>query len=85
MPPLESVIARIRGKNLDMPALGLTFGQACRLWHIDALTCQRLLEQLVREALLYKTDNGVYIAQSGTPGRHAQAELRERVTIPRSA
>lgn len=85
MPPLESLVARIRGEYLEMPGLRLTFAQACRLWQVDAPTCETLLEQLVRDAFLYKTDNGAYIALSATPGRQAKAHLRERVPLPRSA
>jgi hypothetical protein len=85
MPPLESLVARIRGEYHEMPGLRLTFAQACRLWQVDALTCETLLEQLVREAFLYRTDNGAYIALSATAGRQAKAQLPERVPLPRSA
>jgi hypothetical protein len=69
-----------------MPGLRLTFAQACRLWQVDAPTCETVLEQLVREAFLYKTGNGSYIAISPTSGRHAKAQLRrERVPLPHSA
>ena len=86
MPPLESLVARIRGEYGEMPGLRLTFAQACRLWQVDASTCEMLLEQLVREAFLYKTDNGAYIALSETVGPQAKAQLRrERVPLPRSA
>jgi len=85
MPPLDSLAARIRGEYREMPGLRLTFAQACRLWQVDASTCETLLEQLVREAFLYKTDNGAYIAQGETSGRQAKAQLRQRVMLPRSA
>ena len=85
MPPLESLVARIRDEYREMPGLRLTFAQACRLWQVDAPNCETLLEQLVREAFLYKTDNGSYIALSTTAGRQAKAQLRERVPLPRSA
>jgi hypothetical protein len=82
---LESLVTRIRGEYREMPGLRLTFAQACRLWQVDAPTCETLLQQLVREAFLYKTDNGAYIAVSETAGRQAKAQLRERVPLPRSA
>jgi hypothetical protein len=84
MTPLESLVARIRGEYCEMPGLRLTFAQACRLWQVDAPTCETLLEQLVREAFLYKTDNGAYIALV-TPRRQAKARLNERIPLPRSA
>jgi hypothetical protein len=86
MPPLESLVARIRGEYLEMPGLRLTFAQACRLWQVDASTCEMWLEQLVREAFLNKTGNGSYIAISSTSSPQAKAQLRrERVPLPRSA
>jgi hypothetical protein len=85
MPPLESLVARIRGEYSEMPGLRLTLAQACRLWQVDALTCETLLEQLVSEAFLYRTDNGAYVALSATGGRQAKARLPERMRLPRSA
>ena len=85
MPPLESLVARIRGEYGEMPGLRLTFMQACRLWQVDAATCETLLSQLVREAFLYKTDDGAYVAQSPTSGRQVKADLRQRVPLPRTA
>jgi hypothetical protein len=84
MPSLESLVARIRGEYSEMPGLRLTFAQACRLWQLDAHTCQTLLEQLVREAFLYKTDTGAYIALPATAGPQVKAQLR-RQYLPRSA
>ena len=85
MPPLESLVTRIRGEYREMPGLRLTFAQACRLWQMDAPTCETLLEHLVQESFLYRTDNGSYIALSATTGRQAKAQLRTRVPFPRSA
>lgn len=85
MPPLESLVARIRGEYCEMPGLRLTFAQACRLWQMDAPTCDMVLKQLVQEAFLYRTDNGSYIAWSATTGRQAKAQLRTRLPLRRSA
>lgn len=85
MPLLESLVARIRGEYREMPGLRLTFAQACRLWQVDAATCETLLSQLVRETFLYKTADGAYTAQSPTAGRPVKAELRQRVPLPRTA
>ena len=62
MSPLELLVVRIRGEYCEMPGLRLTVSQACRLWQVDVSTCETLLEELVREGFLYKTDNGAYIA-----------------------
>ena len=55
MPPLDSLVARVRGEYGEMPGLRLTVSQACRLWQLETSTCEALLEQLVREGFLYKT------------------------------
>ena len=85
MPPLESLVARIRGEYLEMPGLRLTFAQACRFWQVDPSTCETLLDQLVREAFLYKTDNGAYIAALAGPRRQARASLPEHARLARFA
>ena len=48
--------SRARGEYGEMPGLRLTVSQACRLWQVDRLTCETVLERLVRKGLLYKTD-----------------------------
>ena len=58
---LESLVARVRGEYFEMPGLRVTFAQACRLWQVDASTCEMLLDQLVREGFLCKTDNGQFL------------------------
>ena len=86
MQPFESVLARIRGEYREMPGLRLTFSQACRLWQMDGPTCERVLEQLVGEAFLYKTANATYIALPTTTKRQATAHPRSsRVSLKRSA
>jgi hypothetical protein len=67
-PLLEALVVRVRGEYFEMPGLRLTFAQACRLWQVDVSTCQTLLEQLVREGFLRKTNNGFFVA-AATTGR----------------
>jgi Nse1 non-SMC component of SMC5-6 complex len=61
-PRLDSVVARVRGEYSEMPGLQLTCAQAGRLWHLHVSTCEKLLEQLVEEGFLCKTDKGKYVA-----------------------
>jgi hypothetical protein len=69
-----------------MPGLRLTFAQACRLWQMDGPTCETVLEQLVREAFLYKTGSGAYLALPSTTRRQAKTYLRsEHLSLMRSA
>lgn len=86
MPPFESLVARIRGEYREMPGLRLTFSQACRLWQMDGLTCESVLEQLVGEAFLYEAANGTYIALPTTTKRDVTAQLRSaQFSLRRSA
>ena len=62
MPPLDALVARVRGEYCEMPGLRLTISQACRLWQVEMSTCERMLEQLVCKGFLYKTDDGAYLA-----------------------
>jgi hypothetical protein len=59
----DALMARVRGEYGEMPGLRLTVSQACRLWHVDASTCERLFEQLVREGFLYGTEKSAYVAR----------------------
>ena len=62
MANLDVLIARVRGEYCEMPGLQLTVTQACRLWQVDTRTCEMLLEQLVHEDFLCKTEKGAYAA-----------------------
>lgn len=84
MPP-ESLVDRVRGEYREMPGLRLTLAQARRLWQMDAATCETVLDELVREAFLYKTGNGAYIASPSTTSRQAKAQLRSDPSLVRSA
>jgi len=68
MSPLDSLILRIRGEYVEMPGLCLTFAQACRLWQVDATTCQSVLDTLLSETFLARRQDGSFIARhSHTP------------------
>ena len=82
MMPLEPLAARIRGEYCEMPGLRLTVAQAGRLWQLEASTCEVLLEQLVREAFLYKTRAGAYIALSLTAVPSTRPSQRTAERIP---
>ena len=71
----DRLLARIRGEYNEMPGLGLTFSQACRLWQLDRTTGLAVLEQLVAERFLCRTHDGVYIAFARVRPRPAKAVL----------
>jgi len=45
-----------------MPGLRLTLVQASRLWQVDMATCETLLDHLVHDGFLCRTDSGFYAA-----------------------
>ena len=50
----------IRAEYLEVPGLHLTKKQAERLWGLDTLTCEALLEALVNAQFLRRTKAGAY-------------------------
>ncbi len=59
-----------------MPGLRLTFAQACRLWNLDAPTCEHVLQLLVNERFLFCTPEGAFSAMPGDMrARPAKAHL----------
>ena len=61
--PPELLVARVRGEFSEMPGLRLTLQQACRLWQLEVSVCETLLDHLVLEGFLDKTDNGFFIVR----------------------
>ena len=53
-----------------MPGLRVTLAQACRLWQVETATCEKLLDHLVREGVLCRTESGFYIASQDTRRRY---------------
>jgi len=60
--PPEWLVTRVRGEFFEMPGLRLTFKQACRLWQVDVVTCEKLLDHLIRKGSLRKTNSGFYVS-----------------------
>ena len=65
-PQFELLAPRIRGEYREMPGLRLTLDQACRLWQVDVHTCEMLLDHLVGEGFLCKTNSGFYVASEAS-------------------
>jgi hypothetical protein len=51
----------IRAEYLEIPGLHLTRNQVQRLWGLDDLTCDALLEALVNVRFLRQTRTGAYV------------------------
>ncbi len=55
----------IRSEYLEIPGLHLTRSQVQRLWNLDAVTCDSLLEALVGVQFLRRTHAGAYVRADG--------------------
>jgi hypothetical protein len=62
-------LALIRSEFLEIPGLHLTKPQVQRLWGIDTMTCDALLEALVDARFLRRTHTGAYARLDGGPVR----------------
>lgn len=58
--PMSDLELRIRGEYREMPGMRLRPEQAMRLWSLDRATCERVLDELVREGFLQRDDTGRY-------------------------
>jgi hypothetical protein len=59
--PLDDVIRRVQGEYIEMPGLRLTPAQAQRLWGLDRVACDALLEALVDAKFLLRTRDGAFM------------------------
>jgi hypothetical protein len=50
----------IRAEYEEFPGLRLTGKQARRLWNLDSVTCDALLDSLVNVRFLRRTETGAY-------------------------
>jgi hypothetical protein len=57
---LNDILQRVRGEFLEMPGLRLTAAQAQRLWNLDALVCESLLNAMVDARFLVRTADGAF-------------------------
>ena len=54
---IEAVLQRVQGEFLEMPGLQLTQPQARRLWGLDSVSC----EALVDAKFLFRTRDGAFM------------------------
>ena len=58
---IEEVLRRVQGEFIEMPGLRLTEPQARRLWGLDSVSCQALLDALVDANFLFRTRDGAFM------------------------
>lgn len=57
----DRLIERVRAEYREMPGLRLTARQAARLWRIEADHSESILQALVADGFLARTDRGAYV------------------------
>ena len=65
--PATDWLQLIQGEYLESPGLNLTRSQVQRLWGLDPLTCDVLIETLVAESFLKRTERGGYVLAGAMP------------------
>jgi hypothetical protein len=60
MSPTPSLLNRIRSEFIEMPGLRLRIEQAQRLWNLDRLQCERVLQSLVETNFLRQYQDNAY-------------------------
>jgi DNA-binding IclR family transcriptional regulator len=63
----DVVLARMRSEYHEMPGLKLTERQACRLFGLDAPSCDTLLEALVEAGFLRRAADGRFVRADSRP------------------
>jgi hypothetical protein len=58
------LLRRVRGEFREMPGLRLSVAQARRLWNVDDHVCSTVLDDLVADGFLRRTDQGIYVRVS---------------------
>jgi hypothetical protein len=63
---IEETLQRVQGEFREMPGLRLTPAQASRLWGLDSISSQALLEALVDARFLFRTIDGAFMRRAET-------------------
>jgi hypothetical protein len=64
-PVVEQWMQTVRGEFLEVPGLLLTRDQVQRLWDLDDSLCDTVLEALVQNGFLQRTDQGAFVRAEG--------------------
>jgi hypothetical protein len=59
--PVDVWITRVRAEYVEMPGMSLTKCQMCRLWHIDADTCDAVVGALLASGFLRDRQDEKYV------------------------
>lgn len=64
---VEHLVDRVRGEYLEMPGLRLTPQQAQRLFGLDPMACNLVLDALTRERFLCHGGDGRFAQDRSSP------------------
>lgn len=56
------LLERVRAEYREMPCLRLSKAQMQRLWQLDRLECDTIVETLIASRVLRDAGNGVYVS-----------------------
>jgi hypothetical protein len=62
----EDTVRRVRAEFLEMPGLKLTVSQAQRLWGVDRVTCEQVIDVLTESRFLARTRDGAVVLRAAT-------------------
>lgn len=73
----DDVLRRVQAEFLEMPGLRLTKPQARRLWGLDTVSCDALLNALLDAKFLFQTRDGAFMrVEYAPPMKMTRAVLR---------
>ena len=58
---IDETLRRVQCEFLEMPGLRVTEPQARRLWGLDSVSCEALLDALVDARFLFRTRDGAFM------------------------
>ncbi len=61
---ISNMLEVIRAEYREMPCLSLTKSQMQRLWGLETVACDALVDALVSAGVLRKTATGTYVSAS---------------------
>ena len=74
----SKLLVRIRMEFLEMPGMRLTRSQARRLWNLNQIACDQVLDALVEDGFLKQASDGAFLRQwSGRSELHEAVDGKE--------
>jgi hypothetical protein len=78
---IEETLQRVQGEFREMPGLRLTPAQAGRLWGLDPVSSQALLDALVDARFLLRTADGAFMRRTDTETMQPRSSTATRTGL----